>query len=95
MCGGRVSGVFTHGASSTGVWRASKQVHIYDTLITLIHTLPHFLQVWDLRRLERDVAFRSRLTYAAQQGRITAVAAVSGGGGGWKCGGSMEEQWCA
>lgn len=32
-------------------------------------------QVWDLRRLERDVSFQSRLTYAAQSGRITAVTA--------------------
>ncbi|GAX85401.1 hypothetical protein CEUSTIGMA_g12817.t1 [Chlamydomonas eustigma] len=34
------------------------------------------VKVWDLHRLERDVSFQSRLTYAAQQGQITAVAAV-------------------
>ncbi len=27
---------------------------------------PPILQVWDCRRLEKDVSFRSRLTYAAQ-----------------------------
>lgn len=26
------------------------------------------LQVWDCRRLEKDVSFRSRLTYTAQVG---------------------------
>ncbi|KAG1658241.1 hypothetical protein FOA52_008501 [Chlamydomonas sp. UWO 241] len=33
-------------------------------------------KVWDLQRLERDVSFASRLTYAAQPGRLTSVAAV-------------------
>lgn len=37
-------------------------------------TLQQILQVWDLRRLERDVSFQSRLTYAAQSGRITCVS---------------------
>lgn len=37
------------------------------------------VKVWDCRRLERDVAFRSRLTYAGQGGRITAVAACQEG----------------
>eukprot|EP00798_Chlamydomonas_sp_ICE-L_P030400 gene30400-35404_t len=32
--------------------------------------------VWDLGHLERDVSFHSRLTYAAQSGRITSVTAV-------------------
>lgn len=41
------------------------------------HVAPHCpIKVWDLRRLERDVSFQSRLTYAAQPGRITAVSAV-------------------
>ncbi|MEW5304984.1 MAG: hypothetical protein WDW36_007556 [Sanguina aurantia] len=31
------------------------------------------VKVWDLRRLERDISFHSRLTYAAQSGRITAL----------------------
>eukprot|EP00798_Chlamydomonas_sp_ICE-L_P013060 gene13060-3672_t len=34
------------------------------------------LKVWDLGHLERDVSFHSRLTYAAQSGRITSVTAV-------------------
>lgn len=33
------------------------------------------IKVWDCRRLEKDVSFRSRLTYTAQSGRITSVAA--------------------
>lgn len=37
------------------------------------------VKVWDCRRLEKDVSFRSRLTYAAQAGRITAVAACQDG----------------
>lgn len=37
-------------------------------------------QVWDIRRLERDVSFASRLTYAGQSGRITSVCAVLDGG---------------
>lgn len=37
------------------------------------------LQVWDVRRLERDVAFHSRITYTGQQGRITSVAGVQDG----------------
>lgn len=36
-------------------------------------------QVWDMRRLERDVSFRSRLTYAGQSGPILAVAGVEDG----------------
>ncbi|MEW5319540.1 MAG: hypothetical protein WDW38_010685 [Sanguina aurantia] len=31
------------------------------------------VKVWDLRRLERDISFHSRLTYAAQSGRITSL----------------------
>jgi phosphoinositide-3-kinase regulatory subunit 4 len=37
------------------------------------------MQVWDVRRLERDVSFQSRLTYAGQTGRITAVAGCGPG----------------
>lgn len=37
------------------------------------------MQVWDCRRLEADVSFRSRLTYTAQAGRITALAACQDG----------------
>jgi phosphoinositide-3-kinase regulatory subunit 4 len=37
------------------------------------------LQVWDIRRLERDVSFASRLTYAGQSGRITSVCPVLDG----------------
>ncbi|EFN54741.1 hypothetical protein CHLNCDRAFT_134632 [Chlorella variabilis] len=33
------------------------------------------VKVWDCRRLEKDVSFRSRLTYTAQTGRITSVTA--------------------
>ncbi|KAI3438322.1 hypothetical protein D9Q98_000756 [Chlorella vulgaris] len=33
------------------------------------------VKVWDCRRLDRDVSFRSRLTYSAQSGRITCLAA--------------------
>ncbi|GFR49900.1 hypothetical protein Agub_g12005, partial [Astrephomene gubernaculifera] len=36
------------------------------------------VKVWDLRRLERDVSFHSRLTYAAQSGRITALCCCGG-----------------
>jgi hypothetical protein len=36
-------------------------------------------QVWDMRRLERDVSFRSRLTYTGQPGAILAVAGVEDG----------------
>lgn len=36
-------------------------------------------QVWDIRRLERDVSFASRLTYAGQSGRITSVCPVLDG----------------
>eukprot|EP00873_Tetraselmis_striata_P002336 jgi/Tetstr1/422600/TSEL_013406.t2 len=32
------------------------------------------VKVWDCRRLERDVSFRSRLTYAKQGGKIMSVA---------------------
>jgi hypothetical protein len=32
-------------------------------------------KLWDCARLERDVSFRSRLTYASQGGRITALCA--------------------
>ena len=35
------------------------------------------VKVWDCRRLEKDVSFRSRLTYTAQPGRITALAACA------------------
>ena len=35
------------------------------------------VKVWDCRRLEKDVSFRSRLTYTAQAGRITALAACA------------------
>ncbi|KAG2443160.1 hypothetical protein HYH02_009570 [Chlamydomonas schloesseri] len=38
------------------------------------------VKVWDLRRLERDVSFHSRLTYAAQSGRITALCCCGGPG---------------
>ncbi len=38
----------------------------------LLH-LAALFQLWDLRRLERDVSFASRLTYAGQSGRITAL----------------------
>jgi WD40 repeat protein len=37
------------------------------------------VQVWDIRRLERDVSFASRLTYAGQSGRITSVCPVLDG----------------
>ncbi len=37
------------------------------------------IKVWDMRRLERDVSFRSRLTYTGQSGAITAVAGVEDG----------------
>ncbi|GAB4818761.1 hypothetical protein N2152v2_005807 [Parachlorella kessleri] len=37
------------------------------------------VKVWDCRRLEKDVSFRSRLTYAGQGGRIAAVAACHDG----------------
>lgn len=37
------------------------------------------VKVWDCRRLEKDVSFRSRLTYTAQAGRITSVAACQDG----------------
>ncbi|GBG00520.1 phosphoinositide 3-kinase regulatory subunit 4 [Raphidocelis subcapitata] len=37
------------------------------------------VKVWDMRRLERDVSFRSRLTYTGQSGPITAVAGVEDG----------------
>jgi phosphoinositide-3-kinase regulatory subunit 4 len=36
-------------------------------------------QVWDVRRLERDVSFRSRLTYAGQTGPIMAVSGAEDG----------------
>ncbi|GLI69871.1 hypothetical protein VaNZ11_014588, partial [Volvox africanus] len=53
------------------------------------------IKVWDLRRLERDVSFLSRLTYAAQTGRITALCCCGGawdapGSGG---GGSGSSPW--
>lgn len=35
--------------------------------------------MWDVRRLERDVSFASRLTYAGQSGRITGLCAVLDG----------------
>ena len=35
------------------------------------------VKVWDCRRLEKDVSFRSRLTYTAQPGRVTALAACA------------------
>ena len=37
------------------------------------------VKVWDCRRLERDVSFRSRLTYTAQAGRITSLTACQDG----------------
>lgn len=55
--------------------------HIW--LVSPQHSEPsscrHILQVWDIRRLERDVSFASRLTYAGQSGRITSVCAVLDG----------------
>lgn len=35
--------------------------------------------MWDIRRLEKDVSFHSRLTYAGQSGRILAVAPCQDG----------------
>ncbi|KAK9806003.1 hypothetical protein WJX73_003643 [Symbiochloris irregularis] len=37
------------------------------------------VKVWDCRRLERDVSFRSRLTFSSQGGRMLAVAGCEGG----------------
>jgi phosphoinositide-3-kinase regulatory subunit 4 len=37
------------------------------------------VKVWDCRRLDRDVSFRSRLTYAAHGQRVEALAASSDG----------------
>lgn len=34
-------------------------------------------KIWDARRIEKDVAFQSRLTYASQGGKITSVASTS------------------
>ena len=34
-------------------------------------------KIWDTRRIEKDVSFQSRLTYASQGGRITSVASTS------------------
>ncbi len=39
-------------------------------------------QLWDLRRLERDVSFHSRLTYKAHSGRVTALCCLAAGGAG-------------
>ena len=36
-------------------------------------------KLWDRARLERDVSFRSRLTYASQGGKVTALLAGAGG----------------
>jgi len=33
-------------------------------------------KIWDARRIEKDVSFQSRLTYASQGGRITSVAST-------------------
>lgn len=38
-------------------------------------------KLWDCTRLERDVSFRSRLTYASQGGRVTALVSLDDGGG--------------
>ena len=52
-----VCGIVTWGCAP---WRSlSAQMHA----LTLSCNL---LQVWDARRLERDVSFRSRLTYTGQ-----------------------------
>ena len=40
-------------------------------------TKKHFPALRDCGRLERDVSFRSRLTYASQGGRVTALATLS------------------
>jgi hypothetical protein len=54
------------------------RLHSCNSLTTLdMIVLP--CQVWDVRRLERDVSFASRLTYAGQSGRITGVCAVLDG----------------
>jgi hypothetical protein len=37
-------------------------------------------KLWDCTRLERDVSFRSRLTYASQGGRVTALVSLDDGG---------------
>ena len=34
-------------------------------------------KIWDSRRIEKDVSFKSRLTYASQGGKITCVASTS------------------
>lgn len=34
-------------------------------------------KIWDARRIEKDVSFQSRLTYASQGGKITSVASTS------------------
>ncbi len=48
-------------------------------LLQLTNFCTPVVQVWDIRRLERDVSFASRLTYAGQSGRITSVCAVLDG----------------
>jgi phosphoinositide-3-kinase regulatory subunit 4 len=47
-------------------------------------------KVWDCRRLERDISFRSRLTYSAHAAGVTAVAALAGGGGAQVATGGAE-----
>ena len=34
-------------------------------------------KIWDSRRIEKDVSFQSRLTYASQGGKITSIASTS------------------
>ena len=34
-------------------------------------------KIWDSRRIEKDVSFKSRLTYASQGGKVTCVASTS------------------
>lgn len=48
-------------------------------LFSLKTTLLPPIKVWDIRRLERDVSFRSCLTYGGQSGAITSVAGVEDG----------------
>lgn len=51
----------------------------HNAMTPLINCCVAVNQVWDIRRLERDVSFASRLTYAGQSGRIMGLCPVLDG----------------
>jgi hypothetical protein len=70
-----------HANTNTNHKHTHINAHSHARMKTHMYARPQsraHLQVWDLRRLERDVAFHSQLTYAAQ---VTLVHRIEDGTG--------------